>query len=78
MNNLICSCIFIKKLQIEFEIIILYIDDLNLVETFEGFIETIKYLKNEFEMKVFGKTKIFLKSIQHQKFRRPRPFSNII
>ena len=66
MNNLICSCIFIKKLQIEFEIIILYIDDLNLVETFERFIETTKYLKNEYEMKVFEKPKFCLKSIQHQ------------
>ena len=59
MNNLICSCIFIKKSQTEFEIIVIYVDDLNLVGTHEEFIETTKYLKKEFEMKVFGKTIFF-------------------
>ena len=54
MNNPICLCIFIKKSQTKFEIIVVYVDDLNLIGTFEEFIETIKYLKNEFEMKAFG------------------------
>ena len=60
MNNPICSCIFIKKSQIEFEIIVVYADDLNLVRTLEKFIEIVKYLKREFEMKDFGKTKFCL------------------
>ena len=53
MNNLIFSCIFIKKSQTKFEIIIVYINDLNLVETSKKVIKTIKYLKKKFEMKVF-------------------------
>ena len=59
MNNPICSCIFIKKSQTEFEIIVIYVDDLNLVGTHEEFIETTKYFKKEFEIKVFGKTIFF-------------------
>ena len=55
MNNLICLCILIKKSQTEFEIIVIYVNDLNLVGTSEEFIETTKYLKKEFEKKVFGK-----------------------
>ena len=67
MNNPICSCIFIKKSQTKFEIIIVYIDDLNLVRTSENVIKTIKYLKNKFEMKVFEKSKFCLKSISIKK-----------
>ena len=63
MNNPIFSCIFIKKSQIKFEIIIVYIDDLNLVETFKNVIKTKKYLKKKFEMKVFEKINFCLKSI---------------
>ena len=58
MDNLIFSCIFIKKAQTEFEIIIVYVDDLNHVETSKEFIKTIKYLKNEFEINVFGNKKL--------------------
>ena len=32
MNNSICLCVFIKKLEIKFAIIIVYVDDLTLVE----------------------------------------------
>ena len=32
-NNPICPCIFIKKSKIEFSIIVMYVDDLNLVRT---------------------------------------------
>ena len=60
MNKPICSCIFIKKSQTEFEIIVVYIDDLSIFGTSEEFIETKKYLKKEFEMKVFRKTKFCL------------------
>ena len=52
MNKPIYSCIFIKKSQIEFEIIV--VDDLNLVGTYEEFIGTTKFLKRKFEIKVFG------------------------
>ena len=67
MNNPICSCIFIKQSQTKFKIIVVYVDDLNIVGTFEEFIETTKYLKKEFEMKVFGKTK-FCISLQIEHF----------
>ena len=35
MNNLICSCIFIKKSKTGFAIIAVYVDDLNLIGTLE-------------------------------------------
>ena len=60
MNNPICSCIFFKKSQTGFKIIVVYVDDLNLVGTPKKSIEIAKYLKNEFEMKDFGKTKFCL------------------
>ena len=44
VNNLIYLCIFIKKSQTRFEIIVVYVDDLNFVETFEELIETKKYI----------------------------------
>ena len=67
MNNFICSCIFIKKSQTGFEIIIVYVDDLNIVGTLEELIEIEKYMKKEFEMKYFGKTKFCL-SLQIEHF----------
>ena len=51
VNNPICPCIFIKKLETEFAIIVVYVDDLNLVETPEELTRTTNYLKREFEMK---------------------------
>ena len=59
-NNPIYPCIFIKKLETGFEIIIVYVDDLNLVGTFKELTKTAKYLKNEFEMKDPEKTKFCL------------------
>ena len=44
---------FIKKLEIKFAIIIIYVDDLNL----EELIETAKYLKREFKIKDLEITK---------------------
>ena len=52
-NNLICPCIFIKKLETG-------IDDLNVIGTPEELTRTTKYLKKEFEMKDVGKTKFCL------------------
>ena len=60
MNNSICPCVFIKKVAIEFSIIAIYVDDLNLIGTPEELIKTIDYLKKEFEMKNLGKTKYCL------------------
>ena len=55
MNNPICPCIFIKKSEIGFVIIAVYVDDLNLVGTPEELIRTKNYLKKEFEMKNLNK-----------------------
>ena len=60
VNNLICSCIFIKKSETGFAIIAVYVDDLNLVRTPEELTRTTNYLKKEFEMKDLGKTKFCL------------------
>ena len=38
----------------------MYVDDLNLVGTFEELTKTTKYLEKEFEMKDIGKTKFCL------------------
>ena len=41
-NNPICPCIFIKKSETRFVIITVYVDDLNLIETFEELTRTEK------------------------------------
>ena len=60
MNNPICPCIFIKKLEIGFAIIAVYVDNLNIVGTPKELTRTTNYLKKEFEMKDLGKTKFCL------------------
>ena len=60
VNNSICPCVFIKKREIGFAIIAVYVDDLNLIETPEELIKTTNYLKKEFEMKDHGKTRYCL------------------
>ena len=60
VNNSICPCVFIKKVATGFAIITIYVDALNLIETYEVLIKTIDYLKKEFEMKDLGKTKYYL------------------
>ena len=57
MNNPICPCVFIKKSETGFSIIVVYVYDLNLVGTPKELTKTAEYLKNEFEMKDLGKTK---------------------
>ena len=59
-NNLICPCIFRKKSEIGFAIIVVYADDLNLVGTLEELTKTAKCFKKEFEMKNLGKIKFCL------------------
>ncbi|KAM1125408.1 hypothetical protein ACFX2B_040210 [Malus domestica] len=59
-NNVICLCVFIKKLNTGFAIVAVYVDDMNLVGTPEELNKTAEYLKSEFEMKDLGKTKYCL------------------
>ena len=60
VNNPICPCVFIKKSETGFAIIVVYVDDLNLVGTPEELTKTAEYLKKEFEMKDLGKRKLCL------------------
>ena len=60
MNNIKCPCIFIKKLEIGFVILIVFVDELNLIGTLEELTRTTNYLKKEFEIKDLGKTKFCL------------------
>jgi hypothetical protein len=66
-NNQICPCVFIKRLEFGFAIVVVYVDDLNLVDTPEELTKTVNYLKNEFEMKDLGKTKFCL-GLQIEKY----------
>ena len=59
-NNQICPCVFIKRSESGFSIVVVYVDDLNLVGTPKELTKTANYLKNEFEMKDPGKTKFCL------------------
>ena len=43
-NDPICPCVFIKKSEIEFAIIAVYVDDMHLIETLEELSKTAKYL----------------------------------
>ena len=46
--------------EVSLPIIAVYMDDLNLIGTPEGLLETANYLKKEFEMKDLGKTRYYL------------------
>ena len=59
-NDSICPCIFIKKFNIEFAIITVYVDNLNIIKTLEEVQKAVTYLKEEFEMKNLDKTKYYL------------------
>ena len=60
INNPICPCVFIKKSELGFAILAVYVDDINLFGTLEEFTKATTYLKDEFEMKDLGKTKYCL------------------
>ena len=60
VNNPICPCIFIKKSEIGFAIIAMYVDDLNLIGTSEKIARVGKYLTKEFEMKDLEKFFFFV------------------
>ena len=60
VNISICRCVFIKKTEVSLTIIAVYVDNLNLIWTPEGLLETANYLKKEFEMKDLGKARYCL------------------
>ena len=51
INNPICPCVFIKKSELGFAILAVYVDDINLFRTPEELTKGTTYLKDEFEMK---------------------------
>jgi hypothetical protein len=53
-NDPICPCVFIKKSKYDFVIIVVYVDDLNIIETHEEIPKIVNYLMKEFEMKDLG------------------------
>jgi Reverse transcriptase (RNA-dependent DNA polymerase) len=59
-SNVISHCVFIKRLISSFTIIAVYVDDLNIIGSPEKIEKTVKLLKNEFEMKDLGVTKLCL------------------
>ena len=60
VNNPICPCVFIKKSNSGFDILAVYVDDINLIGTLKELTKAAEYLKNEFEMKSLGQTKYCL------------------
>ena len=59
INDPICPYVFIKKFEIRFAMIAIYVDDINLIGTLKELSKTVKYLKNKFDVKDLGKTKLF-------------------
>lgn len=67
-NDPICPCIFMKRSENEYVIIVVYVDDINIIGTPEELPKAVQCLKKEFEMKDLGKTKFFLGlQIEHLK-----------
>ena len=60
INNPICPYVFIKKSELGFAILAVYVDDINLFRTSEELTKAATYLKDEFEMKDLVKTKYCL------------------
>ena len=70
INNPICPCVFIKKSELGFSILTVYVDDINLFGTPKELTKAATYLKDEFEMKDLGKTKYCLgMQIEHKSNR---------
>jgi len=57
INDPICSCIYLKRSKNEIAIIIVYVDDINIVETSNEITKAIDFLNKEFEVKDFEKAK---------------------
>ena len=60
INKPVSPCVFIKRAESGYVIIVVYIDDLNIVGTPEEIRHAADYLKKEFEMKDLGTTKYCL------------------
>ena len=60
VNDTDSPCVFIRKSQKGFCIILVYVDDLNIIGCKEDIEEASAYLKVEFEMKALGRTKFSL------------------
>ncbi|KAK6159288.1 hypothetical protein DH2020_006602 [Rehmannia glutinosa] len=58
-NNTICPCVFIKRSDTGFAIIVVYVDDINLIGTPEELSNAAEYLKKKFEVIDLGKTKLY-------------------
>jgi Reverse transcriptase (RNA-dependent DNA polymerase) len=57
-SHVISQCIFIKRSISSFIIIAVYVDDMNIIGSPEEIKKTAKLLKNEFEIKDLGVTKL--------------------
>jgi archaellum biogenesis ATPase FlaH len=51
---------FYKEVRYDFVIIVVYVDDLNIIETHEEIPKIVNYLKKEFKMIDLGKTRFYL------------------
>ena len=51
INSPICPCVFIKKSELGFAILAVYVDDIKLFGTLEELKKAATYLKDEFKMK---------------------------
>ena len=60
INNSICPCVFIKRSELGFAILTIYVDDINLFGTPEELTKAATYLMDRFEMKDLGKIKYCL------------------
>ena len=60
MNDHICPYVFIKKSDIRFAMIVIYVDNINLIGILEKLSKIVSYLKYEFEVKDLGKIKLYL------------------
>ena len=60
VNNELCPCVFIKKSHSGFEIVVVYVNDMNLIGIPEELARTVAHLKSEFEMKYLSKTRYYL------------------
>ncbi|MCF7184014.1 hypothetical protein L3H42_10985, partial [Corynebacterium sp. MC-13] len=59
-NDPICPCIFMKRSGNEYEVIAIYVDDINIIGTPEELSKAVQCLKKEFEMKDLGKIRFCL------------------
>lgn len=58
VNGQIRQCVLMKKAKSVPLIVIVYVDDLNIIEILEEIRQTVTYLKSEFEMKYLETVKI--------------------